>query len=177
MTRRNKTRRTINDTKLFYNIILPIMTCFFAYASLGSWIDSNLEIEDLKRITGTVENYSYGKSSTQYSTYTHLNLKLNNKREYKITSEWNSKFSKIVDEIRKDNRIELYHRKPHQRLYRLGTENIIYQLKVGNSLILDIEERQNKSNGLVYFTGIIALIGATTLTIRKLKKTTANRLA
>jgi len=151
------------------------MTIVFAYAAIGSLLDSNLEKENLKRISGTVENYSYGKSSSQYSTYTHLNLRLDNKKDYKVTSEWKSKFPSIVNEIRKNNRVELYHRKPYQRLYRWGTENIIYQLKIGNSVIIDINERQNKSNRLVYFTGIIALIGTTTLIIRKYKKTTANK--
>ncbi len=161
----------MNDTKLFYKWILPIATIFFGCATLGSFIDSKLDTNNLVKVTGEVSNFYYTKSYTQYSRYSQLNLKLYDGNVYKVSSEWEAKFPMIIKELGKSSKVELYHRKPFQRIYRLGTSNIIYQLKIGESTIIDINERKSKSMNLLYFTGFISVIGFSTILVRRKLKT------
>lgn len=161
----------MNRSILFYKWVLPLATAYFGYATLGSFIDSKLDTNNLVKINGIVTNYFYSTSVKSKN----IKLELSNGTEYIVTSEWNNKFSTIENELKKTTNVEIYHRNPRQCLYRFGKSNIVYQLKIGDELVIGIKERQSKSRKLVYLTGFIFALGFSTILIRKRRTKNNNR--
>lgn len=156
--------------KIFFKWILPLGTILFAYFSIGSIVDSNLTIENLVKINGRVIKYEYYYSSTRYSTHKNLKIYVDNGKSYKIPYEWVNKFDEIEQELARTKEIELFHRTELQRIWRLGTSDIVYQLEIGSKMIINITDRQSMSRGLSYFLGFISLIGFIIIVFRKYKK-------
>jgi hypothetical protein len=157
----------MTSAKFFFKWILPIAIPVFVYFSIGSFMDSGLDKSDLKKVKSRIVKIEYYESSSRGGSNTNMRLHLSNGNTYKIPSEWEGKFNQIEDEYQKSDEIELFHRNKNQTKWRLGTADIVYHLMIGDTIIIDINERKSKSKMLGLFTGFVALFGLIVLIVRR----------
>jgi hypothetical protein len=153
--------------KLFFKWILPIGTVLAGFFCIGSIIDSRLELNDLVKVNGSISDVKHFRSYSRYSSNDNLLLKLDDGKTYKLGYEWHDKFPLVEKLKMEDLPVELYHRKQSQTIWRFGTTDIIYQLKIGATMILSIDERHKKSLNVVGINALFCFIGVIAMFYRK----------
>ena len=146
----------MKNSTFFYKWILPIAIFVFSYLSIGSSVDASFNKNDLTEVTGYVSKFEYYRTSSRGSSHNNMKIHLSNGDSFKITHECEDRFSGIENELKDSKQIHLFHRSVNQSWWRLGSANLVYHLEVGNSVIIDIAERQKKSQELAIFTAAIA---------------------
>lgn len=148
----------LNENKFFFKWVLPLAFPVFFYFTIGAFMDSNLDKEDLIEVKGEISKLEYFESLSRIGTNKNLRIHLKNGRNYEITNDWDYKFHVIEQEKINSVAVTLFHRNSRQTWWRLGTSNQIYHLEIGEKTIIDIEERQSKSKILSLFCGFISFI-------------------
>lgn len=162
-----KQMKVIDSTEIFYKWVLPIGTTFLLFFCIGSFIDSQLNINNLVKVQGNIIKYEYFESYSRSSTNLNLHLFLDNGEVYDVTYEWGNKFTEIENALKESTYTEFFHRKPCQTIWRFGDYKNIYQLKIGKVMIFDIHDGKEKSLQLSFITGFFGIAGLTTIIIRR----------
>jgi hypothetical protein len=130
-------------------------------------VDAGFDTKDLVEVNSRLERIGYSTSRSRGGSNKHLELTLANGETYRMSSEWEAKFEDIERALEKSDQIQLFHRKPGQVVWRLGSGKDVYHLKIGGQVFLSIEERKSLLKTLAHFTGTFALVGIFGLILRR----------